>query len=83
MQERPGTRYSKLVDSNSADKPAAKARPKQASSPCSSASPTGIPIHSRKWIDVEPGEQRNQSNPVAKMMNTLLRHKPLPREWSS
>ena len=45
---------------------------------CGKFSQTGIPIHSRKWINVEP--QRNQSNPVAKMMNTLLRHTPLPRE---
>ena len=64
----------------SADKSAAKARPKQTAPHSSSFSPTRIPIHSRKWIDVEPREQRNQSYPVAKIMNTLLRHKPLPRE---
>ena len=67
---RPVTPNSKIVDKSRmrSDKPAAKARPR-----------TGIPIHSGTWIDVEPGNQRTQCNPVAKMMNTLLRHKPLPR----
>ena len=61
----------------STGKPAAKARPKQASAPSSSSFATGIPSHSRKWIDVESGEQHARSYPIAKRMNTLLRPEPL------
>ena len=64
----------------STGKPAAKARPRQVSVPSSSSSSTSIPIHSRKWIDVEPGEQHARSYPIAKKMNTLLRHEPIPRD---
>ena len=42
----------------SAGKPAAKARPKQKSASFSSSSSTGIPIHLRKWVDVEPSDQQ-------------------------
>ena len=75
--ERPVIQDSKIVENSRirANKPAAKARPKQASSP-SSSSPTGISIHSRTWIGVEPGEQRHQSHSVSKKIITLLRHGP-------
>ena len=59
---------------------AAKARPRQASAHSSSTHPKSIPIHSRKWIDVEPKEQHDKSYPIAKRMNTLLRHEPRPRD---
>ena len=61
-------------------KPVAKARPKQASAPSSSSFSTGIPSHSRKWIDVESGEQHARSYPIVKRMNTLLRPEPLLRD---
>ena len=64
----------------STGKPAAKARPKQASAPSSSSFSTGKPSHSRKWIDVGPGEQNAKSYPIAKRMKTLLRPEPLPRD---
>ena len=41
---------------------------------------TTIPIHEREWIDIEPGNYDPQCSEVAKMMNRLLRHEPLPRE---
>ena len=34
----------------------------------------------RKWIDIGPGAQFDQPHPVAKKLNTLLRHGELPRE---
>ena len=33
-----------------------------------------------KWIDIEPGAQFDQAYPVAKRLNTLLRHGELLRE---
>ena len=47
------TRDSKAMQNSrmSTGKPAAKARPKQASAPSSSSFSTGKPSHSRKWID--------------------------------
>ena len=38
------------------------------------------PIRERIWTDIEPGAQSNQAYPVAKKLNTLLRHGQLPRE---
>ena len=58
----------------------AKARPKQASAPSSSSIPKTLPIHVRKWIDVESERQHARSYPIAKKMNTLLRHGHLPRK---
>ena len=39
-----------------------------------------FPILERAWIDIEPGAQIDQAYPVAKRINTLLRHGELPRE---
>ena len=39
-----------------------------------------VHIRERIWIDIEPGAQFDQAHPVAKRMNTLLRHGELPRE---
>ena len=66
--------------STGTEKPVAKSRPKQVSAPSSSSTSTTIPIHLRKWIDVEPGTQNSQSYEVAKKRNTSLRHEPLPSE---
>ena len=56
----------------------AKAKPRRLTSACSST--RTVPIHERTWIDVEPGAQFDQAYPVAKRLNTLLRHGQLPRE---
>ena len=63
--------------STGTEKPVAKSRPKQVSAPSSSSTSPTIPIHLRKWIDVEPGTQNSQSYEVAKKRNTSLRHEPL------
>ena len=55
----------------------AKAKPKKTFNFSSSRT---IPILERTWIDIEPGAQFDQANPVAKRKNTLLRHGELPRE---
>ena len=39
-----------------------------------------MPILERTWIDTEPGAHFDQAYPVAKRINTLLRHGELPRE---
>ena len=39
-----------------------------------------VPIRERIWIDIESGAQSDQAYPVAKRLNTLLRHGELPRE---
>ena len=57
-----------------AGRPAAKARPKQASSPISSSPTIKIPYHLRVWIDVEPREYDEHSFEVSKTMTKLLRH---------
>ena len=51
-----------------ARRPAAQARPKQASSPMSSSPTVEIPYHMRVWIDVEPGEYDKHSFEVSKKM---------------
>ena len=56
----------------------AKAKPRRPSTACSST--RTVPIPERIWIDIEPGAQFDQPYPVAKRMNTLLRHGELPRE---
>ena len=56
----------------------AKAKPRRPTSACSCA--RTVPIRERIWIDVEPGAQSDQAYPVAKKLNTLLRHGQLPRE---
>ena len=56
----------------------AKAKPRRPSTTCSSS--RTVPIRERTWIDVEPGAQFDQACPVARRMNTLLRHGDLPRE---
>ena len=56
----------------------AKAKPRRRTSGCSST--RTVPICERSWTDVEPGTQSNQAYPVAKRINTLLRHGALPRE---
>ena len=65
-------------------RPIAKLKPKLTSWGASSSAPrsrTEIPIHERKWIDVEPDEYDAHSFSVAKKMNKLLRHElPYPRE---
>ena len=50
----------------------AKAKPRRPSTACSSS--RTVPILERTWIDIEPGAQFDQAYPVAKRMNTLLRH---------
>ena len=39
-----------------------------------------VPFLKRTWIDIEPGAQFDQAYPVAKRLNTLLRHGELLRE---
>ena len=39
-----------------------------------------VPILERTWMDIEPGAQFDQAYPVAKRINTLLRHGEIPRE---
>ena len=56
----------------------AKAKPRRRTSACSST--RTVPICERFWTDGEPGAQSNQAYPVAKRLNTILRHGQLPRE---
>ena len=56
----------------------AKAKPRRPTSACSST--RTVPIRERIWIVVEPGAQFDQAYPVAKRLNTLVRHGQLPRE---
>ena len=56
----------------------AEAKPRRSSTTCSSS--RIVPILERTWIDIEPGAQFDQAYPVAKKLNTLLRHGELPRE---
>ena len=56
----------------------AKAKPGRPTSACSST--RTVPIRERIWTDIEAGAQSNQAYPVAKRLNTLLRHGQLPRE---
>ena len=56
----------------------AKAKPRRPASACSST--RTVPICERSWTDIEPGTQSNQAYPVAKRLNTLLRHGQLLRE---
>ena len=56
----------------------AKAKPRRPSTTCSSS--RTIPFLERTWIDIEPRAQFDQAYPVAKRINTLLRHGELPRE---
>ena len=56
----------------------ATAKPRRPTSACSST--RTVPIRERIWIDTEPGAQSDQAYPVAKRLNTLLRHGHLPRE---
>ena len=56
----------------------AKSKPSRPSTTCSSS--RTVHILERKWLDIEPGAQFDQVHPVAKKLNTLLRHGELPRE---
>ena len=56
----------------------AKAQPRRPSTTCSSS--RTFHIRERTWTEIEPGAQSNQAYPVAKRLNTLLRHGQLPRE---
>ena len=56
----------------------AEAKPRRPTSACSST--RTVPICERIWTDIEPGTQSNLAYPVAKRLNTLLRHGQLPRE---
>ena len=56
----------------------AKAKSRRLSTACSSS--RTIPILERTRIDNEPGAQFDQAFPVAKRINTLLRHGELPQE---
>ena len=56
----------------------AKAKPRRLSTSCSSL--RTILIVERTWIDIEPAAQFDQACPVAKRINTLLRHGEQPRE---
>ncbi len=53
-------------------------KPRRSSTTCSSS--RTVPILERTWIAIEPGAQFDQAYPVAKRLNTLLRHGELPRE---
>ena len=55
----------------------AKAKPRR---PTSARSSTRSVPRERIWTDIEPGAQSNQAYPVAKRLNTLLRHGQLPQE---
>ena len=55
-----------------ASRPKAKARPRRPASACSST--RTLPICERRWTDIEPRTQSNLSYPVARRLNTLLRH---------
>ena len=61
-----------------ANRSKAKAKPRRLSTTCSSS--RTIPILERTWIDMEPGAQFDRAYPVAKRINTNLRHGELPRE---
>ena len=56
----------------------AQAKPRTPTSACSST--RIVPFRERIWTDIEPGARSNQAYPVAKKLNTLLRHGQLPRE---
>ena len=56
----------------------AKAKPRRPATSCSSS--RTVPIIERTWIDIEPAAQLDQAYPVAKRLNTLLRHGQLIRE---
>ena len=56
----------------------AKAKPRRRT-PAYSSTRT-VPIRERTWTDIEPEDQFNQAYPVAKRLNTFLRHGHLPRE---
>ena len=56
----------------------AKAKPRRCTSACSSAST--VPLGERCWTDIEPGAQFDQAYPVAKRLDTLLRHREIHRE---
>ena len=51
----------------------AKAKLRRPTTTCSSS--RTIPILERTWIDIESGAQFDQAYPVAKRINTLLRHR--------
>ena len=48
----------------------AKAKPRRPSTTCSST--RTVPIRERIWIDIEPGVQFDQAQPVAKKFKTLF-----------
>ena len=56
----------------------AKAKPRRHTSTCSST--RTVSVRERIWIDIEPITQSDKAYPVAKRLNTLLRHGELPRE---
>ena len=56
----------------------AKAKPRRPTS--ASSSSRTVPVLERIWIDIEPGAQVDHAYPVAKRLNSLLRHGQLPRE---
>ena len=56
----------------------ATAKPRRPSTTCSSS--RTVLILERTRIDIEPGAQFDQAYPVAKRLNTLVRHGDLPRE---
>ena len=56
----------------------AKAKPRRPSTSCSSS--RTVLILERIWIDIVPGAQFDQAYPVAKTLNTLVRHGELFRE---
>ena len=68
----------------------AKAKPRRRISVCSST--RTVPICERSWTDIEPRAQSNRAYPVAKRLNTLLRHEyraldkidgePMEFEWN-
>ena len=61
-----------------------KTKAKPSISSTTSSSSRTVPTLERTWIDITPGTQSNQAYPVAKRLNTLLRHGQLitSRRWS-
>ena len=60
-------------------KPRAKARPRMKST--MTLTPVSVPLHVRKWMDVNPGDYDHKCYVTSKAMTRLLRHdQTIPRE---
>ena len=60
-------------------KPIAKAKPRMKST--TTLTPVSVPLHERKWMDINPGDHDHKCYVVSKAMTRLLRHdQTIPRE---